>query len=132
MNETMMNFDVNALKLKLSSAGLTTIEAGKIIGRSEAFLYRPMREGRINRSDFYKLVHVANELIKKNYKEPVQLELPDIVLPAPKAKTEVESATEEITADIELIHKLGYEKICRLYELANYEKKYGFIKEDAQ
>ena len=133
MREIMMNFNVEKLDSKIAQAHLTRAEVSKRIGRSDAFLYVPMKTGRIKRSDFYKIDHVLTSLIENNHKDPIQLE-PEIINVDVVTNEEVstDDAIAKMTDDVKLVHELGYQKICRLYELASYEKKYGFIKEDQE
>lgn len=132
MSEPMMNFNIDKLDSKIAQAQLTRTEVCKRIGRSSAFLYVPMKTGKMNRSDFYKIDHVLNSLIESNRKEPTQLELPEPINfnVVTKEEASTDDAIAKMTDDIKLVHELGYKKVCRLYELANYEKKYGFIEED--
>lgn len=53
MNETMINFDAEKFKAKLSAYGISLKEAAHIIGRSTSYWYHPIKTGKVNRSDFY-------------------------------------------------------------------------------
>ena len=122
----MVNFNTDNFEATLSKYGISYVDAAKIAEVSDGYFYAARRKGKVNNSVLSRFHENVRHPTQKG--EPVFTQM-SLVLE--KADHELKGInkenTDQLQEDHKLIQSLGYEKICRLYQLAKFEKENGYI-----
>lgn len=122
----MVNFNASNFEKTCNAYGISIGDAGELAGVSRAYFYTAKRQGKVNNSILSKFHEYVRHTTQKG--EPVFTQM-SLVLE--KADHELKGInkenTDQLQEDHKLIQSLGYEKICRLYQLAKFEKENGYI-----
>lgn len=122
----MVNFNTDKFEKTLSNYGINYIEAAKIAGVSKGYFYTAKSLGKVNNSVLSKFHEYVRRMPLKS--EPVYTQM-SLILEKDEHETKdiKRENLNQLLEDHKLIQNLGYEKICRLYQLAKFLKENGYI-----
>ncbi len=123
----MVGFDYQKFEKTCKEHNITVYEAGKLAGRSKTYFVACKNNNKVNNSALSKFHEFVRRL--PNYEDEIatQLSFDFTNLEVCEQKESEEKTIDQLTEDRKIVEEFGYEKICRLYNLAKCLKENGYI-----
>ena len=123
----MVGFNYQHLEKTCKEHNMTVYEAGELVGRSKTYFMTCKNNNKVNNSALSMFYELVRHLPKYEEEIATQLSFDFSDLEPHEEKASQEETIDQLTEDRKIVEELGYEKICKLYRLANCLKENGYI-----
>lgn len=123
----MVGFNYQNFEKTCKEHNMTVYEAGELVGRSKTYFMTCKNNNKVNNSALSMFHELVRHLPKYEEEIATQLSFDFSDLDSHEEKAAQEETIDQLTEDRKIVEEFGYEKICRLYRLANCLKENGYI-----